>query len=370
MSASLPKINMDNSDLLMVDIVQALHARVLNIERQFDLTQLGVDTVVPYRPPQHPDRSKVYPYQPPSRPKSKAGLVLFQKWFNDYWEHVFKTKINFEIIEESIQTISMTEPAMKRNKFLQWLFTEPPIIIDPFAGIGADAITFFYGLGPKLYYGIEHSPDDGLYPEASKTFLTLEKNIGNFLKAYPNIDKNSCRLSNQPMQIALANFEYPYVDMLYLDPPWSRNRSSMEFTPRQMIDYLNETVFSVTKKLEWFKPRVICMKTRFEWDKMSAIQELMPHYFRLRDIGSQPFRGEYHTHVFIRDDPENVWLSKTRAWYEIFENGTPKEKWVKKTGFKDVNFIEDIEDANFRQIMPSDYPGYHYKVHVTPNPTH
>jgi hypothetical protein len=330
------------------------------LENQHDMTYLGVDTVIPYRHPNHADRGRADPYQPLDDPASEKGRILFEKWFNDYWELVFKKQIHFEILQECILTISMTEPAMKRNKFLKWLFTEAPIVLDPFAGIGGDTITILYGLGPKYYFGMEHSTDDGLNPENSKTFLTLKRNVDNFLEAYPNIDKNCCKLSAEPMQIALANFSYTYIDLLYIDPPWSRSIGSVEFTPQEMIEYLDESVFSVTKNFEWVKPRVVCMKTRFDWDKISDIQKLMPNYFRLDDIGAQPFRGEYHTHIFIRDEPANVWLYKSRAWYEIFENGTPNEKWAKKTGFKSVNYSEDIGDTNFPQVMPSDYPGQHH----------
>jgi hypothetical protein len=344
---------MDSSTVrLTVDVIQALHARIWELE-QHAYTQLGVTA-----------GKGSYPYRPPPRPETQSGLILFQKWFNDYWKLVFGTQINFEIIQESVKTMSMTEPAMKRNKFIKQFFTEPPVIFDASAGIGGDTVTFLHSFAPKKCIAVEHSTPHGEHPELSRTFRTLKKNVSNFLKAYPDIDPNSIETVPDSIQTFLERTNYSYIDLLFIDPPWSPDGGLTEYTPEEMIEYLNNTVFSITGR--WFKAKIVCLKSRFPWDQFSAVMKYLPDYIRLEDIGAQPFKGEYHTHIFLKNEASNEWLDKSKAWYDTYENGTPKEKWMRKTGFKNVKILEDNDEGipYFPQGKPSDYPGWHHKQRV------
>ena len=85
----------------------------------------------------------------------------------------------------------------------------------------------------------------------------------------------------------------------------------------------------------------------------------LPDYIRLEDLGSQPFTNEYHTHIFLRNEAENAWLNKSQAWYTVYENGTPKVKWIQKPGHEKTIF-EDVDQGIpiFEMGKPEDYPDH------------
>jgi len=352
----------DTAQLLTVDIIQAFHTRILNLELQCEATLLGTKGY-----------NANYPYRVPS---VSDALTLFQKWFNDYWTSRTKTKINFEIIEESRPFLSVTEPSMMRNMNLKRFFIEQPIIVEAFAGIGADTITFLYNLAPKKIYSIEHTSGMGGHPELARPFRTLKKNIDNYLKAFPDVDPTSVMLVPDSVESFMKRTELPYADLLYVDPPWILDGKTSECTPSELIEFLNTTIFNITGR--WFTPKVICIKTRFEWAKFeSALTEIastqtksaigydLSDYIRIpSDVEVQPFRGTYHFHIFLSKTVEDdVYWVKSKTWYDTYEGGKPRVKWLPKAQNDKTNKLPRIQPTfagktDFFKGSPSDYANW------------
>jgi len=365
----------DNAQLT-ADIIQALHSRISNLELQTSPTYLGMKKYKSHRP--YPPM--IYPATATGKyrffPPTPEGRLMFQKWFNSWWTATTKTEINFEITEENLPFVSVSEPSMMRNMFLKWLFIERPIVMEPFAGLGCDTITFLYNLAPRNIYCIENSAEMGGHPELGRTFRTLKKNIGNYMKAFPEVDPQTVELIPESVEVFMEKTKVPYVDLLYLDPPWILSGQKNECTPKELIEYLNEKIFNITGK--WFTPKVICIKTRFEWAKFeSALKEIasgqaksaigydLNDYIRIpSDVEVQPFRRTYHFHTFLsKDVHDDVYWVKSKTWYDTYEGGKPREKWLPKAQNDKTNKLPRVQPVfegrtDFFKGSPSDYANW------------
>lgn len=369
--------SMDTQALAM-EIMRALHARVEHLET----LSVGADVMPPFRsvpikPYRHPNYDKQVqqiPIMPPkdtkrwardssqhkklSQDNSEEGLKLYNIWFNAYWRLALKAEINFLIIAECRASLSMTEPSMLRNLFIKQFFPKPPVCIDVFAGIGGDLITFAYIFGALLLIAIQNSLEAGFHQALSRPFMTLQRNVSNFLDAYPNINRDSIQLVSDPIQVYLRNSNLTSVDFMFVDPPWIINNTNhMECTPEELWAFLKQTVFDITG--QWFKAHVICIKTRFDWTQCAGLQALLPDYIRMEDLSQQPFSQIYHSHVFLHNQAVNFDWEKSMYWYNTYEDGKPRKNWEKIHTGLPKNRVQTIEDQTqpiFTQGKASDYP--------------
>ena len=337
---------MDSGDRLVVaaDILCALQTRISRLELSFlgphvenpgnQHTEVVVDEntsphythepnvhYVPARKgqvttlPQH----KGTPIPANTRKLPPHVVQRFVKEFNDYWFLEFHTNINFAFGAEDLNSLTLTDPAMGRNMFLQKFFIESPVILEAFAGVGGDTITFLLKFKPKHLFAVQHGSPLTSHPIEGRAYNLLQLNVNSFLSQYPDIPRNSITFSDETIQNFIAHTPgLTHVDLLYLDPPWVLNGVN-ECTPEELVDFLNEYVFKAlaSKKIV---PRVICIKTRFGWNEVDRIQHYIPAYYRDHSIKTQPMKNVYYFHIFSLNTPTDVILQRSNAFQKIYNN--------------------------------------------------
>jgi hypothetical protein len=270
----------------------------------------GANVVAAHRqsmPPGGAQKTKVVP---------ERLLQKFIGEFNDYWVRWTGKDIRFKFTANDLNFLTLTDPARVRNMFLRKFFYDPPVILEAFGGTGADTITFLHDLDPSHCYVVQN----GLSGVATRTeqaaFVLLQGNIHYFFEAFPELNHGNVMFSAYTVRDFIREAPITKIDLLYLDPPWVI-KGDMECTPKELINFLDDTVFK-SLNAKRILPRVICIKTRFGWDKISQIEHLIPKYNRFVSIKTQPLKGLYYFHIFAINDPLDVIYQRSSIQNETY----------------------------------------------------
>jgi hypothetical protein len=214
---------------------------------------------------------------PNANRKLAAMVVLMVKQFNAYWLEVHHMSINFHFGVEEYPFITFTEPALLRNDNLMAKMESMgipmnPVIVEPFAGCGADTITFLYSMKPRKVYVCDRD---------LRVSELLEDNVDNFQVSMDyqdnRVDYTVGEAKNIYNGVAESGDE---ISLLYLDPPWvldgvTGKGSGGEADAGQLIQFLVEQVFQPMKAHKLI-PKLIVVKTRFDWKELSKVMDKLP----------------------------------------------------------------------------------------------
>lgn len=243
----------------------------------------------------------------------------FVQEFNQYWQEEFGLHINFTFHNEDIENLTITDPALARNMFLQKFFIKPPVIFECFAGVGADTITFLHDFNPKAIYTVQRAMLLATAEEV-RSYDTLQNNIRNFILAVPGIRDDVVKFSPISIQTYIAHMaKSTLVDLLYLDPPW-RLDGVKECTPTELIEFLNAAVFAPLAQNK-IVPRVICIKTRFGRDQIDPIQALFPAYRLDTCLECQPLQNIFYFHIFALKGTVDAVYQRGSVFKRILDTG-------------------------------------------------
>jgi hypothetical protein len=238
----------------------------------------------------------------------------------------------------------LTDPARVRNLFLRKFFYNPPVILEAFGGVGADTITFIHDLDPKLCYVVQNGLTGSRRTE-QRAFVLLQMNVQNFLHEFPELDHHNVVFSAETAYNFIMETKIDLIDLLYLDPPWVLDGVN-ECTPRELVSFLDQTVFA-SLKIKEIVPRVICIKTRFGWDKIKEIESLIPKYNRFVSIKTHVFKGKYFFHIFAINDPLDV----------IYQRGVIQNQTYGVEGESNRIPIQDIDPESIPRQRAESYQG-------------
>jgi hypothetical protein len=325
--------------VIAADILRALQSRISSLE----LKALGPDlepthlpeweAVVPAdqtrpHPPDWKDlvvpegKHVVAPHKPwttklPSKKGKLPPTVLdkFIKEFNQYWILETQKNIKFVFAEEDLNFLTLTDPAFFRNRFMQKFFTDPPIILEAFGGVGGDTITFLRDFDPETCYVVQNGLTGAKRTE-TRSFVMLQMNVQNFFHAFPELDHNNVVYSADTVYNFILQTQFLRIDLLYLDPPWVLNGVN-ECTPKELVEFLNTAAFEALK-IKKIIPRVICIKTRFGWDKIKEIEPLIPQYNRFVSIKTHVLKGIYFFHIFALNTPLDINYKRSGAQKQVY----------------------------------------------------
>lgn len=241
--------------------------------------------------------------------------------YNAYWECKTGCKIGFTFGSGDVKFVTMAEPALKRNAYLRGLFTYDPVVVEPFAGCGADTITFCYNLRPSRIYASDYAQRFG--PDH------IRRNVENFKRTVPGMAGVDVTLFKERAADFFRNLRsapdesgntvVPHVDLLYLDPPWQLEGATAEATPRELLNYLAGEVL-VPMFEEGFQPYVIVVKTRFGWEAMRELMNNVRGYRHVFTMRCTPLRREINFHV-LQSDMYDVTTLLPSADYEHVYRG-------------------------------------------------
>ena len=245
----------------------------------------------------------VYPKPRSSDTKSKNESVdRMVAQFNKYWTDNTLKKIEFSFGWEHFRFITLSELALGRNMVLRRYFVSRPVVLEPFAGCGADTITFLYNLQPKMI----------LASDMAQKFQVdyIKKNIAKFKSAFPHTSEIPVVLYNERASELLARIKrepgenhvvVPHIDLLYLDPPWVIPGMKEEATPKELLDFLMEEVFQ-PMRANGFVPKVIVIKTRFGWKEMDKLMDMVKGFTQRDTLSMAPLRRTVHFHILTSNE--------------------------------------------------------------------
>lgn len=269
---------------------------------------------------------------PEKKTKSKNSGGRFKKvpmqkikkmteWLDSYWSTVLNTEIHFKVSRQDYEYMTLPDTALFRNTFLSSFFFEPPVIVDAYAGVGMDSISFLYNLywgtneGIKRLYTVENYDDEARNQR-------LADNVQMFInKRDPSLqDKWRYHVEGTEMFFknckTMKNYPISHIDLLYIDPPWKvpggkNDGDNGEATPTELLGFLYDTIFKhlIENKVH---VRVVCIKTRFEWEKVAPFLDILKMHIRKETerfthcatVRNKPFNGVYYFHVIRTVEPE------------------------------------------------------------------
>ena len=262
------------------------------------------------------------PYAPGKKYRIPAQkLQKMKNWLNVYWSTLLDTEIHFKVAEQDWAYMTLPDTALFRNTFLSSFFFEPPVIVDAYAGVGMDSISFLYNLywgsneGIKMLYTVENYDDEARNQR-------LADNVQLFINKRDPSLQDKWRYHVEGTELFFKNCKtmkaHPisHIDLLYIDPPWEvpggkNDGENGEATPTELLGFLYDTIFKHLIENE-VHVRVVCIKTRFEWEKVAPFMDILKMHIHKKTerfthcatVKNQPFKGVYYFHVIRTVEPE------------------------------------------------------------------
>lgn len=275
----------------------------------------------------------------PGEGKKKASNEKIQQMIdqnNRFWSEVIsnhtgrRVQVFFHVEREDFECMTLGDCALYRNCFLATCFYDPPEVVDAYAGIGMDSISFLEHLYfPNLFganvvgapgnIGHLHCIERDVDGTGVSERLTY--NLKEYIqkKGDPSIS-SLVKIHRHGTETFAANFvrncnsrgRLPIIDLLYLDPPWKlpdpypNTGPHGEATPAELLNFLMRTLFHPILE-QGITVNVICVKTRFDWDSvkpfMYLINQKLEHKFQhVLTTKNKPFGGVFYFHVIRRVD--------------------------------------------------------------------
>ena len=231
---------------------------------------------------------------------SYATLDSMIGQYNWYWKAITGRDVHFRFGKDSVKFLTVTEPALKRNEMLLKYFASDPVVMEPFAGPGADTVSFLFNLGAKQIYASD------MTQKFSVDYI--KRNVQSFQEAFPETRHVQVVLFNKRSATFLRELteeidekgvtQAVHIDLLYLDPPWQLPGMDREATPLELLQFLNDEVFDPVFE-RGFTPKVIVVKTRSGWQEMRELMSQIQGYLHVDTIQATPFTNEINFHVLI-----------------------------------------------------------------------
>jgi hypothetical protein len=246
---------------------------------------------------------------------------------NMYWATQLKVdRIDFRISKEDFAYTTLSDTALYRNTYLSSFFVNPPVVVDCYAGVGMDTISFMHNLmftdelSIKKIYAVENNDDDdrnGRLIHNVQEYIRARDKVqpgalvpagGDGLQSQIEFYLNGTELFFQNCRHFKKN-AIEEIDLLYIDPPWTlpgkENKGlSGEATPMELLRFLFDTVFKhlIDSKI---KVKVVCIKTRFKWEQCAPFIEMLSNYIQderkrfahVTTLSNKPFKNVYYFHV-------------------------------------------------------------------------
>jgi 16S rRNA G966 N2-methylase RsmD len=249
-------------------------------------------------------------------PQQSGSYLKKAIWmFNKYIFEIYHVDIHFTFLWENMKYMTVTALALFRNTLLiRHCSSYRPTIVEPFAGCGADTISFMLNMNPSVIYCSDPN-------ETNK--LLFKKNIENIKHAsgqtldthiqwFSTTANDFFHKVSEPDTDGEGGQKILHIDLLYLDPPWKIQGAKENMTADQMVDYLNKEVFDSMFK-RGFQPRVIVLKMAFDYNQMKTVMSrfptakdsstglVSPVYSHTESIKARPINGEYSFHILVNN---------------------------------------------------------------------
>ncbi len=300
---------------------------------------------------------------------TKALLEKAIKIYNKYWYDITGVNFGFKFGIDQYKFVTPAEFALKRNLLMRRMIgVDRPSVIEPFAGSGLDTVTMMDNLKPYMMYccdsvGMEEGRNDFVYASeirmgsgarlegmddgpkkrggrgisAMNPFDYLPQNVKKMQDSAPGTKRTQVVLFNmtakQFFRVAKGSTfkdvsgepKAFHADVLYLDPPWTLPGMSRESTADELVDYLDDEVIKPMLH-EDIRPKLICVKTRFDWEEMRRVMGSVPGYLHEYTIEGTPFRSKINFHFLVSTDYDILeWEPSKEYNHATWDKEAPEE---------------------------------------------
>jgi hypothetical protein len=300
---------------------------------------------------------------------TKPLLEKAIKIYNKYWYDITGVGFGFKFGVDHYKFVTPAEFGLKRNLLMKRMIgVDKPSIIEPFAGSGLDTVTMLKNLDPSMMYccdsvGMEEGKKGFAYAsqlslgsigrlegrEDGSTrmggrgisdrnpFDYLPQNVKKMQDAVPETKQTQVVLFNmtakqffheakgQTFKNTSGQTVQFHADVLYLDPPWTLPGNSRESTADELVHYLGDEVILPMLK-ENFRPKLICVKTRFDWEEMRRVMGSVPGYLHEYTIEGTPFRSKINFHFLLSTDYDVLeWEPSKEYNHATWDKEAPEE---------------------------------------------
>lgn len=319
--------------------------------------------------------------------------------YNDmYWSAILGKQVHFQITKVDLSYMTTNDVALYRNCLLTKFFMDPPVVVDAYAGIGMDTISFMYNLyqkgdqNVKKIYAVENNDEKGrierLAHNVHQYFDAMNPRIGDsepveeyrdpkftfessdFINLRKKTPSDTVEYHVTGTELFFKIFQKDYtkkpgdydIDLLYIDPPWTlpapykNSGAKGEATPGELIQFLYDTVFEhlIEKQIH---VRVVCIKTRFDWNNCepfldilrSHISEPEEMYHHEISIENKPFKNTFYFHVIKTRKALNVKYKRSKLFKKVYHESNGDGTYSKA----DVYEIPEDKDADIGKWRPS-----------------
>lgn len=267
---------------------------------------------------------------------------------DQYWSQKLKSEVHFKITERDFAFATLSDTGLYRNSYLSQFFLNPPVVVDAYAGVGMDSISFLFYLyylhdvGLKRLYIVENDDDEDRNDrlihniheymrakegvEPGKVFVPSgDGGGGNEIDFYLNGTEKfflNCR--------SFSKNAVDTIDLLYIDPPWTlpdmpNSGPDGEATPAELLQFLYDTIFKHVIESR-VHVRVVCIKTRFTWEQCRPfigilsqhISDPNKRFVHATTIKCQPFKNVYYFHVIKTVEAEYGDWEPSSAYKKVY----------------------------------------------------
>jgi hypothetical protein len=325
---------------------------------------------------------------------SKKTLDTIVANLNEYWDLLLGVPVNFKMTEVDVAYVTASDTALFRNTFLSGFFVEPPVVVDAYAGIGMDTVSFLYNLycrpeiGVKFVYAVENSDD---YSRTSR----LQHNLHEYIRAKEGIPENAMipmtsdslggRVEIYPNGTEAffqncKNFKtnpVNSIDLLYIDPPWTlegrpNSGANGEATPMELLEFLYDTIFKHLIRND-VHVKMVCIKTRFTWEQCKPFLDILRSHMKYKTdefthtatVENRPFKNVYYFHVIKTNEAANGKWQPSEYFQKAYKT-TPQRgvEGGKDASHKIVHHSEEGEKevVKYERPTPDDMPQEPFKL--------
>lgn len=260
-----------------------------------------------------------------------------------YWSELLGRKIHFDMSKIDVAYSTVSDTALFRNEFLKGYFLRPPVVVDAYAGIGMDTISFLFNLyyrnekSVKKIYTVENYDSDENKGRNNRLINNVQRFINVMDEKLADEARANGRASLSPGDFLASRIEFHLngteaffkkcknfkvdpvteIDLLYIDPPWTlpnpytNSGENGEATPDELFQFIYDSIFEhlIRQKIE---VRVACIKTRFPWENVAPLLDLLEEnipdkkkrYSHAVTVECTPFKGTYYFHVIKTAEAE------------------------------------------------------------------
>lgn len=314
-----------------------------------------------------------------------------------YWSVILDQPVHFEQSEVDVAYTTASDVALFRNGYMSSFFFNPPVVVDAYAGIGFDTISFLYNLyfkngdNVKRIYSVENDDDTDrnsrLIHNVTEFVRLKDEQLAHRIEFFLN---GTEKFFQQCKYFAVEPVDS--IDLLYVDPPWTlpfrpNSGENGEATPQELLEFMYDTIFRhlIENRI---RVKVVCIKTRFDWKHCEPIMDILRAHIKepteqfthTTTVESTPFNHTFYFHIIKTLEAEYGKYQQSDVFKFAYGTGSEKDRASFRDRHKVVRHTRDGpevvadthpgQDRAYQIPKPGGSPDRPYRPSMDPGTKH